>query len=165
MGHNVTGLIALPSTLEAFAAARRLPSPVPLSAGFAMLPLRDDDLDSFLTPPLTGHFEGFCYLCDQLAGDLRALSSVGPIVYFETDFFGGKGTQGAAVFREGQLVYCRASSAIGQISDAIGPINDALRLIGVVITPPNRDEFETVELHRFRSTEDWLERVGRRGHE
>lgn len=71
------------------------------------------------------------------------------LVYFETEYFGGLGGQGAAVFADGALIY-------GPISAAIGPINEALALLGVAVTPPATDAFDAVGLGLHRSAEDWL---------
>lgn len=150
MGHFVTGLIAKPRALSAFAERRSLHGPVPLALGLALLPLRDDDLDSFLRPPMTDHSAGFTYLSHQLRQELAAASADGPLMYFETEYFGGTGAQGAAVFEDGQLVF-------GPASAEFGPINAALAAMGVQVAAPARDQFETVGLHRHRHTEDWLE--------
>jgi hypothetical protein len=150
MGHFVTGLIAKPETLAAFAQKHSLHAPVPLATNLAFLPLRDDDLDSFLKPPLTGHPNGFTYLSEQLSRQLAAESVASPIMYFETEYFGGNGGQGAAVFSGGALTF-------GPEWAEIGPINTALALLGVRVIAPAQDEFETVGLYRHRSTEDWLE--------
>lgn len=150
MGHFVTGLIAKPEALSAFAEKRSLHGPVELTAGLALLPLRDDDLDSFLSPPLTDHAAGFTYLSQQLRQELAAASVDGPLMYFETEYFGGTGAQGAAVFEDGRLVF-------GPASADFGPINAALALMGVQVVAPAHDQFESVGLHRHRHTEDWLD--------
>ena len=149
MGHCVTGLIATTALLETFAREHGLHAPVRLSQGLGLLPLRDTDLDKFLMAPLTGYAEGFTYLSEQLIRELKIGSSSGSLLYFETDYFGGRGAQGAAVFREGQLVFARQSATFG-------PINEALAILGTRVIPPARDEFETAGLHRHRHTEDWL---------
>lgn len=150
MGHFVTGLVARPQVLAAFAETHSLHSPAPLLEGWAILPLRDDDLDSFLWPPLTDHSEGFTHLSDQLRRAIAAASGHGPLMYFETEYFGGTGGQGAAVFADGKLVF-------GPAHAEIGPINEALAFMGVRVVAPARDHFETVGLHRNRSTWDWFE--------
>jgi hypothetical protein len=153
MGHAVTGLVGKMETLERFADKHSLHRPVSLAKHLAILPLRDDDIDSFLAPPLTGFPKGFVYLSGQLLRELEAASRQGILLYFETEYFGGVGAQGAAVFRDGALVF-------GPSSAERGPINQALAMLGVRVMPPARDEFETVGLHRRRHTEDWLETDG-----
>jgi hypothetical protein len=149
MGHFVTGLIAKPNLLGSFARRHSLHDPVEIAQGLAFLPLRDQDIDSFLAPPHTGHAEGFTYLSEQLQAELAAASDDGDILYFETEYFGGAGAQGAAVFSKGALFF-------GPRSAEQGPINEALRVLGVS-AGSKRDEFEAVGLDRHRHTEDWLE--------
>lgn len=136
--------------MEEFARQKALPAPVPLVAGLALLPLRDEEMDSFLPPPLTGWHEEFASLTDQLMSELGKASRSGRVMYFETDYFGGPGGQGAVVMENENVIY-------GPVYADIGPINAALALLGVTVAAPARDEFETVGLDRHRSTEDWLE--------
>ena len=149
MGHFVTGLIAKPNLLGSFARRHSLHQPVELAQGLALLPLRDQDIDSILAPPHTGHADGFTYLSEQLQVELAAASDDGEILYFETEYFGGAGAQGAAVFSKGALVF-------GPTAAEKGPINEALRMLGVT-AGSTRDEFAAVGLDRHRHTEDWLD--------
>lgn len=149
MGHFITGLIAANTVLADLSRRHALPAPVPLAQGLSLLPLRDDDLDRWLPGPLHGFPEGFTYLSSQLIDYLLTASLSGPIAYIETDYSGGAGAQGAAVFRAGHL-------AMQPVSAATGPINQALALLGVRITEPAYDPFETLGLNRHRHTEEWL---------
>lgn len=150
MGHQVTGLLGSRGVLASFAALRSLHEPVPLPQGLAILPLRDDDIDSFLKPSLSGHVDGFRYLSEAFIVELTAASLAGPILYFETDYAGGTGMQGAAVFHDGAVVF-------GPSVAERGPINGALAWLGVRVVPPAADAFESVGLHHHRRTEDWFQ--------
>jgi hypothetical protein len=150
VGHRVTGLIAKSTILEAFSREHSLHRPVALTGELAILPLRDIDLDSFLVAPSSYETEGFQYLSKQLLDELRRSSQQGPLMYFETEYFGGKGGQGAAVFQDGGLIF-------GPQWAGIGPVNQGLKLLGIRVEPSARDEFETVGLHRHRDTERWLD--------
>jgi hypothetical protein len=150
LGHIVTGLIANPSILEAFSRRHSLHKPVALGGELAMLPLREVDLHSFRDVLSPGETKGFCHLSKQLIEELRRSSCDGPLMYFETEYFGGLGMQGAAVFQDGEPTF-------GPKWAEIGPINQALQLLGVRVERPARDEFETVGLGRHRNTEGWLE--------
>lgn len=149
MGHFITGLVAAPPLLADMAGRHRLPAPAPLAQGLAFLPLRDTDLDAFLTPPLTGVPEGFSYLSAPLIDYLLTLSLGGPVAYVETDYAGGGGSQGAVVFRDGRL-------AMQPVTAHTGPINRALALLGVTVGNGHQDEFEAVGLNRHRHTEEWI---------
>jgi hypothetical protein len=68
------------------------------------------------------------------------------IAYVESEFFGGQGTQAAAIWKEGSLVF-------GPVI-ADDAINQALRLLGV--SKEDRiDEFDALDLNRHRDTEKW----------
>jgi len=127
-----------------------MPWPVVLRGDLAILPLRDVDLAPFQTALLDTTGDAWQYLSEQLLEELRRSSLYrGPLMYFETEYFGGLGGQGAAVFRDGELIF-------GPHWAAIGSINHALKLLGVRIEGPSRDEFETVGLHLHRFTDEWL---------
>jgi hypothetical protein len=149
MGHFVTGLIARPTVLEAFSREHSVHWPVALAGGLAILPLRKIDLDSFQALPSDDKAEGLQYLSKQFLDKLRRSSHRRPLMYFETEYFGGVGGQGAALFQDGELIF-------GPRWAKIGPINHALKLLGITIEPPALDEFETVGLHLHGDTEGWL---------
>jgi hypothetical protein len=152
MGHRVTAVIAKSRLLASFAITHALRAPIALAVGLAILPLRDEDLDAILKPPLLGIPRGFSYLAAQLVEKFQAASIGGAVMYFETAYHGGTGTQGAIVFRYGKIVF-------GPKSAEFGPINEALALLGVGVLAPARDEFETVGLDRYRRSDDWLDSV------
>ncbi|WP_431113075.1 IS3 family transposase [Variovorax paradoxus] len=149
MGHFVTGLVADRLFLQRFANQRSLHRPKLLHGEFAILPLRDIDLDSFLRPPLGDWIDGFNYLSRALIDELKSASLGGSIMYFETDYFGGRGSQGAALFRHGEITF-------GPAASTFGPINDALELLGVCVATPAVDAFQYVGLDRHRYAEGWL---------
>lgn len=152
MGHHLIGMIAKPEVLEAFSARFGLHKPLELNQGFFLLPLRDEDIDSFLPPQQTDHFDGFVYLSSQLSACLSEASKVGPLLYFETDYFGGAGKQAAAV-------YMRGTIAMQPTSAWRGPINDGLRMLAVAVSPGSKDEYENIGLAKHRHTEDLLSKL------
>jgi hypothetical protein len=79
----------------------------------------------------------------------RVCSTDGPLVYVETAYFGGEGTQAATVWIDGE-------EAFGPTIGDIGVINTGLRMIGVVCTV-DCDEFDTIGLRDFRGNEDFDE--------
>jgi hypothetical protein len=149
MAHFVTGLIARPTVLEVFSRKHSLHSPVALVGGLAILPLREIDLDALQATPAGDEDGRLQHLSKHLLDKLQRSSRHGPLMYFETEYFGGAGGQGAAVFQDGELIF-------GPSWAEIGPINHALKLLGIRVEPPARDEFETVGLHLHRDTEGWL---------
>lgn len=88
---------------------------------------------------------------DQLPFELIALcaavSENGSVAYVEAEFFGGDGTQAAAIFKNGK--------ELGPTVVATEAINGALAAIGVQRLN-HKDEFDALELGRHRDTEKWL---------
>ncbi|HEX8950488.1 MAG TPA: hypothetical protein VF945_01520 [Polyangia bacterium] len=80
---------------------------------------------------------------DELA---RVLSAGRTIAELETEYFGGSGEQRAAVWRNGEAIF----STEWREHDAI---NEALRQLGV--RSGLSDEFDALELVRFRRFEDF----------
>jgi len=111
--------------------------------------LREADLGSLRSAPSDEEARGFQHLSKELLDHLRRSSREGPLMYFETEYFGGVGGQGAAVFQDGDLIF-------GPSWAEVGPISQALKLLGVSCEPPARDEFEAVGLHLHRDAEGWL---------
>ena len=105
---------------------------------------------------ITGLHEGkavecFVYLTERLIELLRLSSQIGAIAYVETEYFGGMGGQGAAVFRDGEM--------IGSPDwREVGTINFALSKIGVTHRADQVDAFEAVGLDAFRSNEKFREK-------
>jgi hypothetical protein len=104
-------------------------------------------------------FAGLRHLNATLTERILAASQEGPIAYVEADFNGGIGGQCAAVWSQGELVLgplrCNHTDrSVPIISE--WPINRILRHLGVHATP-GRDEFDTLRLGRFRTTEAWAD--------
>jgi hypothetical protein len=119
-----------------------------LAQGFAMLrlvrPLRSS------SPPAHAGVPAGFYDLWQVAELLTATSTHGPIAYVETEYFGGLGDQGAAVYRDGSLVYAVGMSDLDDPRHGgFGNINGALRLLGVE-AQDGEDEIDSVGLNHRR---------------
>lgn len=107
---------------------------VPLADGFGLAPLSDEVWDDRHDPRIAA-------LCARA-------SVIAPVALVEAEFFGGEGTQKATVWDAQAIVL---GPFVGD--DAI---NEALYELGVEPSG-SLDEFDTLDLGRCRSTEDWLE--------
>lgn len=85
----------------------------------------------------------------SLVQELLTASMGGSVMYFETEYFGGAGSQGAAVFRSGEIAY-------GPKAAEVGPIIEALELLEIRTSAQGADAFQTVGLGRHRQTVDLL---------
>ncbi|MES2735200.1 MAG: hypothetical protein V4672_02700 [Verrucomicrobiota bacterium] len=119
-----------------------------LTDGFQLVPLDDDDLDA-IGFPFTEAADGFTHFSPNLSRFLCEQSSHGPLVYLETEYFGGMGTQAAVAFIDGSPM----DSTLLTGDDAI---NRALKAIGV-IAASGVDEFDHLGLSRHRYTSVWKE--------
>jgi len=158
MGHHIRGFIArrddLLKTADSLPGARV----VPLALGFAFLPV---------TEQLAGDEEPVPFV--QLGGLTARLSTWAeeqsrgfPLVYVETDYFGGDGWQAAMTWVGGSAVFGPVRTADlwegGKFVPTPlleGAINRAVRHLGVE-RGSALDEFDALGLGRHRSNEAWL---------
>ena len=147
MGHYVTGIITIAPVAERLRTDKGLAS-AELTDGMRMVPLEDDDLDMLATFQGSGT-PGFTHLSQAFIQVLAALSQVGKLVYFETEYFGGMGSQCAVAFDGGSMIP-------NTLLSGEGSINTALKAIGV-ISSSTMDEFDHIGLSIHRNTADWKE--------
>ena len=124
------------------------PTPVPLTQRFSIVPLFDAVLDT-LEKQEGDVLPGFTFLDKSLSESLASASESSPLVYLETDYFGGAGSQGAVAYDGGSVVF-------GPAHGDIGPISLALARIGVV-RGDAYDEFDALGLGRLRGMDDFAE--------
>ncbi|HJD82442.1 hypothetical protein ABZX88_06825 [Kitasatospora aureofaciens] len=155
-------LQALLGTLELLTvAAAEVPAArvVPLAQGLALIPLTSAVLsalqgDAAVPKPAGG--AGFGWHSDGFELRIAAWSKAGPIACVEAEYFGGSGTQRAAVWSDGRVVLGPLTSGDSEASPAEGtPISRALRCLGGRVEPGRVDEFDSVGLGTHRSTAGW----------
>jgi hypothetical protein len=147
MTHSVTGFITRSEFAGRICSEYSSLRTVSLEQGFSLFPLTDELLDSLHIPRSKG-LEESSNLPNELMAFLSKLSTVGPLLYFETEYFGGEGSQLAVMFEDKKIVF-------GPSQNFIGPINDGLRLLGIQ-TKSNNDEFDSIGLGQHRFSQDWL---------
>ena len=148
MGHHVTGLIARRETFAKLGGALSGQPHFALKEDFGFLPLDHDNLDDLVGLDTGDAFGKFEYLTPTLIDLLREASKLAAFAYIETDYFGGIGVQGAAVFSDGEIVF-------GPANAESGAINEALALLGVIVRPGAHDAFAAIGLHRLRDNGDY----------
>lgn len=146
MSHHVEAIIGTAEVLRTLP-----PGAYRLGCGLMLVPLMDDTVDALGSTEASDIAEGRFWKLTRGAQEwLERASLAGPIAYVETDYFGGVGTQAAAVWEAGRLRW-------GPESGDIGPINDALHLLGVPRVGAGHDAFERVGLQRHRSNDRWVD--------
>jgi hypothetical protein len=151
MAHAVNAIIvgiALEETILAEIPGARA---IALKKGLCLVPIIDELFDAFASR-YTDRQEissaSFRRFSGPLERVLESASLRGPVAYIETAYFGGTGTQSAAVWRDGRLL-------LPPTKAPLGPINRAPRHLGVRFVW-SRDAFQIVGLDRHRSNGDWI---------
>ena len=157
MGHHISAVVLRGSFDERQALAFDL-KPIPLFDGLTLFPL-DARYPDFWSQKLQVH--GFAsstpllnsrvvhYMINSIANDpLFAL--------IETDYCGGVGCEAAVAYRGTKQIMVPDSTDVERIGGSVGPVNKALRMLGV-ISKDGSDEFDTLELGRYRDFSDLFE--------
>lgn len=166
MGHYLQALIAATSTLESIAHVFQQARVVPLSQGFALLPATPafvEEVARANSASAERAFEQFEFLTPGIAAVASNASRSSPVLYVETEYFGGVGTQAAMVWMNREVVFGPLvtknfdeglqGGLVTSLSE--GAINQALRSIGVT-RDEHVDEFDALGLGQYRNTEDWI---------
>jgi hypothetical protein len=153
VAYVIRALLLKPKAAAAFSLMHPALGVIELSQHLIMAPVLVADLPKFGScHPANqlgedGEFDGYTV---GLAATLdRVCQSGDDAAVIGAEFHGGCGTQWAVVHPGGG-----ADARPLQLA-GLGAINEALRALGVVVE--SGDEFETLGLGRFRSTEEWLD--------
>ncbi|MFE9694999.1 hypothetical protein [Micromonospora sp. NPDC005806] len=155
MGYTLEAIIGSAAALHTAVTQLSAAVPVPLAQDLALVPMTDELFDA-VTDGTTEKVLGFWKLPGGFDRELTFWSSAGPVGYVEADFFGGVGSQRAALWVAGELVLGPLSVGEGEPFAPEGsPISQLLARLGAE-RDGYRDEFEAVGLGRHRETADWL---------
>ena len=154
MGHTIQGFLGKSETIKEIVS--------PLSTGqYAVIELPQNIHCLFLScgawdiiaerqnVTLNNNITPFDFLDTATKEYLQNIKPSGKFIYIETDYYGGRGSQAAGIFEDGILLDVYNSEG-----KTDGAINTALRFIGV-IKEPDADEFETLNLHKYRHMPDF----------
>jgi hypothetical protein len=152
MGHSINAVVGPIETLAKIVATAGCPAPTELCFGLAIAPLGHEQIDKLTGLAISDVAEGFKYLSPALERGLIVAAEGGAFAYIETEYFGGIGSQGAAIFSDQLPPIRMADTETDARGRPDGPINRALRSLGVRASP-GQDEFDAVGLQRFRDLE------------
>jgi len=156
MGYALQAVVGAGTVLQAgLGGSATLPALlVPLRQGLAMVPMTAELFDAVTNGEPDGPL-GFCTLPGGFDRVLADWSVTGPIGYVEAEYFGGVGSQRAALWMDGHLALGPLSVNEGQPWPAEGsPISKVLARLGVNRTG-YYDEFEAAGLAEHRDAEAW----------
>lgn len=152
MGHSINAVVGPAETVAKIVEAASCPSATELQFGLAIAPLGHAQIDRLTGQEPSEIAEGFKYLSPALERGLVDAAGGGGFVYIETEYFGGTGSQAAAIFSDLQYATRLVETEVDAPAQPESPINYALRSLGVRAAP-GQDEFDTLGFQRFRSLE------------
>lgn len=148
MGHRINAVIGKRADVIGIADDWVRARLIELPQGFAMVPMTIrllEDVEELMEP--SGIED--CYGLDGLDGAVICLleqySFRTKLAYIETDYFGGYGIQGGVLYENGCEVI---PPRVGE-----GTVNALLKELGAW-RKPNTDEFDCLELGKYRHTEE-----------
>lgn len=157
MGHFIQGFLARTPGAESLLALIPQSEVRVAGAGLVFLPLMPGDGPLFVGPTKWPCFE---QLTVPLAQAATIASAHGTIVYLETEYFGGIGTQAAVSWAERNLLagpFSPDSEQHPVEGRADWPVNRALQAFELRTGDGDQDGFVQAGLAKYRSNADWLE--------
>lgn len=151
MGHNLSAIIGNCAATEKLSADWSCAQTIRLPQGYCLIPLTDDFFDTVTAAFGTSNEAGatdLIYLTAAIHHLLCQYTVHNKLIYIETDYTGGVGTQAGVLYSNGQI------SVLPQNSS--GTINRLLQALGVKRLP-GKDEFDTLQLGRYRHTNDLVD--------
>jgi hypothetical protein len=149
MGHCIQAIIAPSDVADAIRQLHPQLRRVRAPQNFAILPVDGDFVEAVCHERPPQCTETFVVLTSAFGEYLLELSRLGKLAYVETEYFGGAGGQGAAVYSDRQELMAPEWKEFGCI-------NSALRLLGVS-NQQGGDCFTALGLGRFRRRDDLMD--------
>ncbi len=161
MGHRMTAFIGKNEAIQNLANKWPCTAIIPLPQGYSMIWLTDelfDEVTETLGIKDTLDRCDLCFFSSAISRLMEDHSANSQLAYVETDYFGGVGTQGGVLFQNGKITFGPASGegTINRILSALGVQkecnrgNHILEILGLRKNP-GKDEFDTLELGRYRN--------------
>ena len=144
MGHQIEAVIGKREAVQAFADnwAQAEMVELPQNCGLVFLTAAlFDDITELFDEPDREEPSPLTYFTSAIRWALEDASRQGPLVYIETDYAGGYGTQAGILLEQGKTI-------LGPI-EGEGTVNRLLYSIGVWCER-GKDEFDSLDLGRYR---------------
>ena len=145
MGHMIRAVIGKENVIRSITERRAYADMISLPQSYALIFLNDslfDDITETVDLKYTCNYPHLHFLTDPVICFLKEHSAGAQLIYIETDYFGGYGTQAGAFFENGEMKFGP--------TDGNGTVNHLLKLLGVK-RHFLKDEFDTLELYRYRN--------------
>lgn len=144
MGHMIRAFIGKDITMQTISENWVQAEKIKLPQGFALIFLTDylfDDIEELFNEEKTYEYPFLKYFSKSINSFLSENSFNCQILYIETDYFGGYGSQAGVLFENGIM---KEKPINGN-----GTVNRLLKNIGVY-KEKGKDEFDSLHLYRFR---------------
>ena len=149
MAHHIQAMVMTPEVAVKIQDLHPDLSSVPMRQDFVLLPVDETIVATISGPSASSNFGGFQLLCEGFHDSLRELSRFGPLAYIETDYFGGVGGQGGAVYANREILMSPEWRSSGSINRALKQLGVKPRLVG--------DRFAALGLMEYRSKDALIE--------
>lgn len=144
MGHMIRAIIGKDHVIRSISECWVYVETIKLPQEFALIFLNDnlfDDIEELINIKNTCNYPHLNHLTNSVIAFLKVNSLKGQLLYMETDYFGGYGTQAGVFFENGEM---KCEPMVGD-----GTVNRLLGLLGVR-KHLLKDEFDTLELYKYR---------------
>lgn len=144
MGHCIQAIIGIHETVQKMTEDWGCAEKIELPQGYEMVFLTDalfDDITELFDVPDEIRYSELDYFTVAVEQFLQQCSFRTKLVYIETDYFGGVGTQAGVLYENGRIAVEPHSGE--------GTINQLLRELGVQRIS-GKDEFDSLNLGRYR---------------
>ena len=144
MGHMIRAIIGKTHIIQPIVEGWVYAEMICLPQDYALIFLNDnlfDDIEELVDLENTSNYPHLNYLTDSVIFFLKEHSLKGQLLYMETDYFGGYGTQAGVIFENGEMN--------GEPMDGDGTVNRLLGLLGVR-KHLQKDAFDSLELYKYR---------------
>ena len=149
MSHCIFAVVGETPLIAEIATQSGSPYVAKLTDNLSIVGLADQQIETLAGSDFEGCHVGFEHFNRKLQDRLAEATKGGALIYLETEYSGGEGSQAAAFLCGGALIWSRhETSEVPPTCNS--PINAALRELGVM-PKAGSDEFDTVGLSRFRS--------------
>jgi hypothetical protein len=154
MGHMINGFIARHDALAAATGNRGLTVCIlPQGFGLGLLSERATVSDSREFP-----YRELQFLSEYYRAWAETFSTMNPIAYIETEYFGGAGVQAAIAWHDRHVAIGPLQTRLGQSDLLNGAIDQCLRAVAAV-RGQALDEFDALKLGLYRNNEEWISRA------
>jgi len=148
MAYTLQAFIAKTATAQTLAEGYPHAAVISLNQDYALIPMTEDLYHELSQGEDRDLLEEFLRINAKIESLIKDLVDEGKLAYVESEFWAGMGTHQGIVWEGGKQILHVAPHSRG--------MNRILRELGVVRVE-GKDEFDTLDLGRQRSVDDWME--------